>query len=419
MRSFRELLNTDLTGPNKGKRKVPLSEDEKRARWKARRREKYFDFDLIKILMVLSGPLGFIYLLTGYQNVIRNRRVGLCRAIRMIVYNNAPLPDGLMNMSYDAPSFYIRSILRHMSDEMQQGTSLAETLHRFPKALPMHYIEQIQIAEETGHLVPVLDDIIHDLEINKGNFGNALININYIVYSLFIQLTIVSFLIIKVVPVFGEIFGEFGAGLPRSTQSLVNTSNTINYYLSEFVILWSFCGIGFVLLFILFLNSLRFRLFLYAWAIPIPILGRIMRFKQRLLIVESLETHIKAHVPLPMALERVSQLSLTRPYKYALQNMHERISSGHSVKETFSNNPYLMGHTFGTILTLGESAGTLGESCARLKDMYRNEISFRSALVVEAMIPTYAVIGGGLNCWILISLYSPIFYLSNIFLDTL
>src|SRR4029079_18006222 len=46
-----------------------------------------------------------------------------------------------------------------------------------------------------------------------------------------VAILITIFLLVKVVPVFGEIFASFGAALPAPTQYLINISNIVKKYL--------------------------------------------------------------------------------------------------------------------------------------------------------------------------------------------
>src|SRR5438046_9059392 len=45
-----------------------------------------------------------------------------------------------------------------------------------------------------------------------------------------VAICITIFLLVKVVPVFGEIFSSFGAALPAPTQYLINVSNLVQHY---------------------------------------------------------------------------------------------------------------------------------------------------------------------------------------------
>src|SRR6266567_4494266 len=46
-----------------------------------------------------------------------------------------------------------------------------------------------------------------------------------------VAILITIFLLVKVVPVFGEIFKSFGADLPAPTQFLINISNFVKHYI--------------------------------------------------------------------------------------------------------------------------------------------------------------------------------------------
>src|SRR5438552_12949226 len=86
-----------------------------------------------------------------------------------------------------------------------------------------------------------------------------------------VAICITIFLLVKVVPVFGEIFASFGATLPRPTQILVNISDIVKHYLVA-ILLGGGAG---VYAWLYFIKTPPGRQFWDARRIKLPIFGLI------------------------------------------------------------------------------------------------------------------------------------------------
>jgi type IV pilus assembly protein PilC len=412
MGRIKDILNTELFGTKKKKRN-------KKDRIKRRRRNAALQVNFLKIFMLLFGPFGILFLVTEYQKIKGRRLLAIYRTLRMIIENNAQLSAGLIAVSDDAPSSYVRSILSQLGEEMQEGTSLSESLELYPSVFSPVHIDLIELAEENGQLVPTLNNIIQDIETRELKRGVSMGNLTYILTCLFMQIAIMSFLLVRVVPVFAEIFGDFGAPLPWYSQSFIDFSQFISAHASDISIgifvMTASCIIGYFLIHrSKILHGLWFRLLLI-----VPFVGQLVKLKQRLLVVEGLEIHLKAHLPLAEAIKRVSAIGIGPPFRNALRSTHEKLNAGRTALDSFPRRSILFGSTFGTVLSLGESAGTLRESCTRLRGLYRNELTRKSSLYADALIPAYALFGGALNLWFMLAIYSAIWGLSDVLVDTL
>src|SRR6202030_3153895 len=81
--------------------------------------------------------------------------------------------------------------------------------------------------EAGGWLAEILDRLAGFLEASARLRKKVKSAMMYPVIVICIAFTITTFLIVRVVPIFAEIFADFGAKLPAPTQFLIDLSNFV------------------------------------------------------------------------------------------------------------------------------------------------------------------------------------------------
>ncbi|MFP6617461.1 MAG: type II secretion system F family protein [Candidatus Hydrogenedentota bacterium] len=400
MSRLKDILQYEIT-PKRKKKKKPSRSHGK------------FDIDAIKILMLFSGPLGLIYYFTTYKKVKLVRMMRLFTNIRMIIQNNAPLVQGLRMVAIDAPDRHISIVLHNVSNEIEQGASLTDALESYPNVFHPRYTDLVRIGERTGRLNPCLDQIMTSIHLRLDTARTVTTNMAFVISVLIPQFTIISFLVVKVLPVFEEISDEFGMPLTVPAQRLVDFSDFVLSHPRQIALFIFFMLICAPIYYIFHRYSLTLRYVSARCLFAIPVLGRILRLRQLHTVTEALEELVRAGVPLHEALESISKMNLAPPYQQSIASLAGKIDSGKSLKEALGIRPRLLGSTFTAVLGLGEYTGNLDEACARLKGLYQREFAWRVAVASEAMIPVYVIVGGAINLWILVSTHSMIFGLSD------
>ena len=127
----------------------------------------------------------------------------------------------------------------------------------------------VKAGEHGGLLAEILDRLAGFLEASARLRKKVKSAMTYPVIVICIAFAITTFLIVKVVPIFGEIFKDFGAKLPAPTQFLIDVSEFMRgdwYFLIG--------GIGGVFFGIrTFLRSKRGKQLWDRWKLKLPIFG--------------------------------------------------------------------------------------------------------------------------------------------------
>jgi type IV pilus assembly protein PilC len=135
----------------------------------------------------------------------------------------------------------LRDILRELASDIQSGSTFSEGLAKHPKQFDRLFVNMVRAGEVGGMLEVVLQRIATFMERRAALARRVKGAMIYPIAVLLIAAGIVAFLLVKVVPVFAEIFEEFGGDLPAPTKFLMACGDFMVYkwWLLLVVISWT------------------------------------------------------------------------------------------------------------------------------------------------------------------------------------
>src|SRR6201988_2138483 len=163
----------------------------------------------------------------------------------------------------------LREIISDVTARVQGGETLHESISKHPRVFNRLYVSMVKAGEAGGLLAEILDRLAGFLEASARLRKKIKSAMTYPVIVVCIAFGITTFLIVKVVPIFGQIFQDFGAKLPAPTQFLIDLSDFVRarWY---FLVL----GIGGVIAGVrTFVRSTRGRQLTDRWKLKLPIFG--------------------------------------------------------------------------------------------------------------------------------------------------
>src|SRR6476646_7540514 len=152
---------------------------------------------------------------------------------------------------------------------VQGGETFHESLAKHPRVFNRLFISMVKAGEHGGLLAEILDRLAGFLEASARLRKKVKSAMTYPVIVVCIAFAITTFLIVRVVPIFGEIFADFGAKLPAPTQFLIDVSNFVRgqWYFLILGIGGSIFGIR------TFLRSTRGKQLWDRWKLKLPVFG--------------------------------------------------------------------------------------------------------------------------------------------------
>src|SRR5436190_5881069 len=124
-----------------------------------------------------------------------------------------------------------RDVIRDICTRVEGGDSFSQALVKHPKCFIKIDVSMVDAGEKGGLLADVVARLATYLENTARLRKKVKSAMMYPTAVTVIAIGITIFLLVKVVPVFGEIYSGFGAKLPGPTQFLISISNIIKGYI--------------------------------------------------------------------------------------------------------------------------------------------------------------------------------------------
>jgi type IV pilus assembly protein PilC len=224
-----------------------------------------------------------------------------------------------------------------------------------------------------------------------------------------VAIGITTFLLVKVIPVFADIYSGFGAKLPAPTQFLMNLSEILQSYFLLILI----GGGGIVYGWLYFIKTPVGREFWDARRIKLPVFGSIAHKICLARFTRTLSSLIRSGVPILEVLQIVSQTVGNVIMEKAIKVASSDIERGEGISVALGKHPVFPNMII-RMISAGEQTGKIDNMLERISDFLDEEIEVTldglTSLIEPILIVVLGVVIGGM----VICMFLPIFKLSEI-----
>src|SRR3954464_10155752 len=162
------------------------------------------------------------------------------RQLATMIDAGLAMVQSLQGLAEQTTNKVMRDVIKDVCARVESGDSFSEALQKHPKAFNRLYVAMVSAGEKGGLLAEILSRLATYLENAARLRKKVKSAMMYPTIVTVVAILITVFLLIKVVPVFGEIFKSFAADLPAPTQFLIDLSNIVK----RFILLILIGGVG-------------------------------------------------------------------------------------------------------------------------------------------------------------------------------
>src|ERR1041385_955217 len=148
------------------------------------------------------------------------------RQLATMIDAGLAMVQSLQALAEQTTNKVMRDVIKDVCTRVESGDSFSEALQKHPKAFSRLYVCMVSAGEKGGLLAEILARLAVYLETAARLRKKVKSAMMYPTVVTVVAILITIFLLVRVVPVFGEIYSGFGAKLPAPTQFLINLSNT-------------------------------------------------------------------------------------------------------------------------------------------------------------------------------------------------
>jgi type IV pilus assembly protein PilC len=332
------------------------------------------------------------------------------RQMATMLKSGVPLLQSLEIVAGGSEKDKMKKMLYDIRNDVSGGSDFSTALSKFPIFFDNLYCNLVKAGEQSGALDAMLDRIAtykEKIEALKAKIRKAM---TYPAAVVVVGIIVTAILLVKVVPVFEELFTSFGADLPAFTRFVVTLSEGAQKW-------WFVVLLGIALFGYLFQSthrkSQKFRDFIDRSVLKIPVLGTILHKAAIARFARTLATTFSAGVPLVEALDSAAGAVGNVVYRNAIIQIRNGVSTGQSLKNAIEMTGIFPNMTI-QMIGIGEEAGSLEMMLDKVAEFYEREVDDAVDSLSSLMEPMIMVVLGTLVGGLVIAMYLPIFQLGNV-----
>ena len=303
----------------------------------------------------------------------------------------------------------LRHIISDVTTRVQGGETFHESIAKHPRVFDRLFVSMVKAGEHGGLLAEILDRLAGFLEASARLRKKVKSAMTYPVIVICIAFAITVFLLVKVVPIFGEIFQDFGAKLPAPTQFLIDVSEFMR---NE----WYFLILGFGGAFFglrAFVRSTRGKQLWDRWKLKLPIFGPLIHKICMSRFSRTFAQLIRSGVPILEVLDIVGGASGNHVVETSIKGVSEDVEKGDNLSVALSKKPIFPPMML-RMVSAGEATGKIDTMLEKMADFWDEEIEAMLDALTSLIEPLLIVFLGVIVGGIVIAMFLPIFKLNEV-----
>jgi general secretion pathway protein F len=302
-----------------------------------------------------------------------------------------------------------RQLLAAVRGDVLAGQPLARALGRHPGSFPPVYLTLVEAGERSGKLADVLARLADYTEDREQLRGKVMLAFIYPVLVTSVAVTVVTGLLVYVVPQVVQVFRNTNQALPLLTRALIALSDFLRGYGGFLLVVLVAAAFGARAA--LAVPSIREKW--HRWLLRLPVFTPLYRGLNTARLASTLAILVGSRVPLLTALRAGAGVVSNWPMRRALEEAAEHVQQGSTLARALGASklfPPLMVH----MIASGEASGRLAEMLERTAEQQGRELERRVATFVALLEPLLILVMGGVVLVIVLAILLPIFELNQI-----
>ena len=298
--------------------------------------------------------------------------------------------------------------VEQIKKDVEGGYTFQSALKKHDKIFSEFWIHLVETGEASGHLPGSLDQLAGYMEESaalKKKITSAMI---YPIILVCVATGAIAIFLLKIIPIFSEIFSGFNVPLPVLTQIVVNASTIARKYFLVVI------GIVAAVFFILkkYVSTDIGRRQFDALKLKLPLVGPLMQEICTERFASSLSTLIKSGVPILHALEITEKTAGNKIMEQALRDVKTSVRDGKGMAQTMEESA-LFSPLVVQMVGVGEEIGELGKMLDRIAVFYKERVNTFVSRLTTMFEPIVLVFMGVVVGVLVVAMFMPIFSISS------
>ena len=331
------------------------------------------------------------------------------RQLATMIDAGISIVQALQALADQTPNKVMRDVIRDVCSRVESGESFSEALQKHPKTFNRLYYSMVSAGEKGGLLAEIMARLATYLENTERLRKKVKTALMYPTAVTVVAIVITTFLLVKVIPTFKDVYSGFGAALPGPTQVLMDISDLVKNY---FYIALPLLGLA-IWGWFYFIKTKSGREFWDGRRIKLPIFGPIAHKICLARFTRTLASLVRSGVPILEVLQIVSQTVGNVKMEKAIKVAATDIERGEGISAALGKNPIFPSMII-RMLSAGEQTGNIDNMLERVSNFLDEEIDTTLSGLMSLIEPLLIVFLGIVIGGMVICMFLPIFNLANI-----
>lgn len=333
----------------------------------------------------------------------------LTRQLYSLTKAGVPLNKCIRGLALTLKNPALVKVLYEIEKNLNSGVTLSTAMSRHVEIFPRLYVSMVLVGENSGRLEEAFKELIDHLELEQETarrIGGAFRYPMFVAIALTIAIIVLN---IFVIPVFADIFSQFGAELPMMTKILIGTSNFFVTYWQILLAVAIFAGFTFYT----WINKEEGRLKWDAFKLRVPVVGSIIQRAVLARFCRTFAMMMSSGVPLIQAVELCSGAVGNAAVGDKIRGMRRGIERGESLLQAIGNSemftPLVM-----QMVSVGEQTGNVDDMLNEVADFYNREVDYEIKNLSSNLEPILIVMMSVLVGILAIGIFLPMWEMFSV-----
>ena len=313
----------------------------------------------------------------------------------------------ILGMQQENQAF--KQVILKVKEDVESGSTFADALEKHPKVFDELFVNLVSAGEVGGILDTILARLAAYIEKAMKLAKQVKSAMVYPSTILAVALIVTTVLLLYVIPIFGQMFQDFGAALPAPTMIVL----AISAYTRKYFLL------GLVLLVVLILGIRWYykqdggRRRIDRLLLRVPIFGDLLRKIAVARFSRTLGTMVSSGVPILESMDIVAKSAGNKIIEEAIVKARASISEGKTISEPLAESkvfPVMVTQ----MVSVGEATGALDTMLNKIADFYDDEVDAAVGALTSLLEPMLMIFLGVVIGGLVIAMYLPIFKLAGV-----
>lgn len=341
---------------------------------------------------------------------VTTRELGIwSRQFSVMVDAGLPVLQSLNILADAEVNKGFKTAIISVRDDISSGATLSDALSRQSSIWDGLFCNMVKSGEAAGALQEVLNRLAGYIEKKDALQTKVKSAMMYPIVVMVVAVTVVIFLMVKVIPTFKDVFGQFGAELPTPTKIVIMLSE---FFQNQ----WYIALGGAITIFIavkMFGKTPYGAKKLDQALLKVPVFGDLVRKYSVARFARTLSTLQRSGVAIVEALETTAKTAGNIVIEDAIMYTVEEIRKGQGLADPLRETKVFPSMVV-SMMAVGEETGNLEIMLEKIADFYESEVDTAVDGLTSIIEPILIVFLGLVLGFIIVAMFMPMFMMGSL-----